>query len=485
MDPHRRTLISKAVLAVALWVGFWGLSLVLAGALFWVPFAQSSAGSGVDVLGWLAIVAGVGVLWAVRPRHWFAKRVEGWPPLSREDAPALHAFVDEVAKRCGVVRPHEIGLEDGATASIGQDRRGLRRRRRVNIGLPLFAFLDSDELASVLAHEFGHHQGGDLMLGPWVYRTRASLAQAVDSLEGSAFFLDVPFKAYGRMFLDVSGSVSRDQELAADARAASAFGRHAAWSALERIHRLAPSWMVYLHAVAIPVIQHGCRVPVLEGFRAFLRQEKLRPELGRQVEEIESRAPRPSDTHPPLRERLAAIDRNGSALAASHHESPGCLDLLGGEATAETLFYARATNGKLTEVGWAAVAKEVLLPAQVKRFEDGPLALGKVSPTALPALLADWTSLARALAGGGPSFLSPAAERARVRRLLEEWLSAALMIRGFEPLLVPGAPLTLRRGEEAVDPERLVQDLDEGRLSREDFERRARGWEASSTADAG
>ena len=485
MDSHRRTLISKAVLALALWVGFWGLSLALVGALFWVPFAQGSAGSGVDVLGRLAIVAGVGVLWAIRPRHWFAKRPDGWAPLSREDAPALHAFVDEVAQRCGVARPHEIGLEDGATASIGQDRRGFRRRRRVNIGLPLFAILDTDELASVLAHEFGHHQGGDLMLGPWVYRTRASLAQAVDSLEGSAFFLDVPFKAYGRMFLGVSGSVSRDQELAADARAATAFGRHAAWSALEKIHRVAPSWSVYLHSVAIPVIQHGCRVPVLEGFRAFLRQEKLRPELGRLVEEIESRAPRPSDTHPPLQERLAAIDRNGRALAASHHESPGCLDLLGGEAKAEALFYTRATNGKLTEAGWTAVAKEVLIPAQVKRFNEGPLALDKVAPTALPALLADWPSLARALAGGGPSFLSPVAERARVRRLLEEWLSAALMIRGFEPLLVPGASLVLRRGEETVDPEKLVQELDEGRISRDEYERCARDWEAGSKQDAG
>jgi hypothetical protein len=226
-------------------------------------------------------------------------------------------------------------------------------------------------------------------------------------------------------------------------------------------------------------------VPVLEGFRAFLRQEKLRPELGRLVEEIESRAPRPSDTHPPLRERLAAIDRNGRALAASHHESPGCLDLLGGEAKAEALFYSRATNGKLTEVGWTAVAKEVLVPAQVKRFDNGPLALERVAPTALPALLADWPSLARALAGGVPSFLSPAAERARVRRLLEEWLSAALMIRGFEPLLVPGASLILRRGEETLEPEALVQELDEGRISRDEYERRARDWEAGSEQDAG
>jgi Zn-dependent protease with chaperone function len=477
MDSSRRTLIQKAVLALALWLGFWGLSLGIAAALFWVPFAQSTAGTGVDPIGWLALVAGAGVLWSVRPRHWFAKRSEGWAPLSREEAPRLHAFVDQVASRCGVARPEEIGLEDGATASIGELRRGLRRRRRVNIGLPLFAFLGTDELASVLAHEFGHHQGGDLKLGPWVYRTRASLAQAVDSLEGSAFFLDVPFKAYGRMFIEVSGSVSRGQELAADARAASAFGRHAAWSALEKIHRLAPRWTIYLHAVAIPVIQHGCRIPVLEGFRTFLRQPRLRRDLERQAKDRESRAPRPSDTHPPVEERLNAIDRNGNALAASRGEPAGCLDLLGGEAAAEALFYARATEGKLTDADWASVAREVLVPAEVKRFDHGPLALDKVTPGALPALLADWPPLARALSGGSPSFLSPAAERLRVRRLLEEWLSAALMVRGFEPLLVPGAALTLRRGEETVEPESILQELEEGRLPRDEYERRARRWE--------
>jgi len=59
------------------------------------------------------------------------------------------------------------------------------------------------------------------------------------------------------------------------------------------------------------------------------------------------------------------------------------------------------------------------------------------------------------------------------------------MIRGFEPLLVPGAPLVLRRGEETVEPERLVQELDEGRMSRDEYEGRARSWEAGSKQDAG
>ena len=480
MDPARRTLISKAVLALALWLGFWGLSVAIAGALFWVPYAQGTAGDGVQPTGWLALVAGGGVLWAVRPRGWFARREKGWGPLSRDEAPRLHAFVREVASRCGATPPDELGLEDAVTASIGEERRwGLVRRRRVNIGLPLFAFLDTDELAAVLAHEFGHHQGGDLMLGPWVYRTRASLAQAVDSLEGSALFLDVPFRAYGRMFLDVSGSVSRDQELAADARAAAAYGRHAAWRALERVHRLAARWSVYLHGVAIPVVEHGCKVPLLEGFRTFLRRPALRAELESRVQEIESRARRPSDTHPPLPERLAAIDAHGSALAATREESRGCLDLLGGETAAEALFYARATSGKLTEVGWADVAREVLVPAQVKRFQQGPLALDRVGPSALTHLLDDWTSLARALSSGGPSFLSPAAERLRVHRLLEEWLGAALALCGFVPTLEPGGALSLRRGQETVEPEAIVRALVEGRLSADAYAVRARSWETT------
>ncbi|HET9157057.1 MAG TPA: M48 family metalloprotease [Myxococcaceae bacterium] len=477
MDSTRRTLIPKAFLALGLWVGFWGLSLVIAGALFWVPFAQGTSGDGVDPLGWLAVAAGAGVLWAVRPRGWFTKKESGWAALSPEEAPRLHAFVQEVASRCGAARADEIGLEGGAGASIGIERRGLRRIRRVNIGFPLFAFLDREELSAVLAHEFGHHQGGDLLLGPWVYRTRASLAQAVDSLEGSAFFLDVPFRAYGRMFLDVSGSVSRGQELAADARSVSAYGRRAAWSALEKIHRLAPRWSVYLHAVAISVIEHGCRVPLLEGFRMFLARQTLREDLQRRVEEIEARAPTPADTHPPLGERLAAIDVHGRALAASRDDGSGCLDLLGGEQGAETLFYARATRGKLREVGWADVGRDVLAPAEVERFAEGPLALERVGPRELPRLLADWSSLAQSLSGGGPSFLSPAAERTRVHHLLERWLTAALIKRDFVPTLEPGAAMTLSRGSETVDPAVVLLALIEGRLSASEYLARCQRWD--------
>jgi hypothetical protein len=36
-----------------------------------------------------------------------------------------------------------------------------------------------------------------------------------------------------------------------------------------------------------------------------------------------------------------------------------------------------------------------------------------------------------------------------------------------------------------VEPEALVQELDEGRMSRNEYERRARSWEAGTTQDAG
>ena len=40
-----------------------------------------------------------------------------------------------------------------------------------------------------------------------------------------------------------------------------------------------------------------------------------------------------------------------------------------------------------------------------------------------------------------------------------------------------GAALTLRRGEETVEPESILQELEEGRLPRDEYERRARRWE--------
>lgn len=474
---RRRTLTRRALLALALWAGFWALSLGLAVALLWVPLAQARFQGGPSWTGLLAGLGGAVVLWALRPR--LGAGAGGAPrPLEREAFPALHAFLDELARRSGAPPPDEVHLIEQPTAFISTPRPGLLRRRRqvIGLGLPLFAQLTREELGTVLAHEFGHRRGGDLLLGPWVHRTRVSLARAIHALDGSAFFLDAPFRAYGALFLGVSGAVSREQELAADAHAAAVHGVGPTARALRRVHRLGPPWAVYFAYDAAPLIETGSRVPLLEGFRRFLGQPRHRPEVREALQAALQERPRPGDTHPSLRERLEALGA-GEAVPAG---PPGsCLDLLGGEAAAEDAWYQRAVSGQLTARTWEAVGPEAVLPALRARHGQ---AAGQGEPdlSRLPALVARSDEVWAQVRPPGPSVLSPRSARQEGQRVLAGWLAATLSERGFELELRPGAALLLRRGELEVVPEEVVAGLASGELSAVGYAQEAARWSDSA-----
>jgi Zn-dependent protease with chaperone function len=482
MDARQhRTLTHRAVLAGVLWLGFWVLGLVLAAALLWVPLAQSLYEGGVGASGWLSGGGGVAILWALRPRGWWKKREAGPAGLDAASYPALHALVAEAGRLAGERVPDAVHLVSKATAFISVEREQLLSRRRViGVGLPLFAFLSREELGSVLVHEFGHGQGGDLVLGPWVHRTGSSLAAVIDALEGSAFFLDAPFRAYGKLFLRVSGDVSREQELSADAHAAEVYGANATCSALDKVHRLGHFWEVYFQLDAVPVIELGCRPPLIEGFRRFLSQPALRPDV---VEGLKMRArakPLPGDTHPPLEERIAAL-----APAVPPKAEPSVkdlethsLDLLGGERAAEAAWYQRATRGELVTLDWDEVGPKLLLPKLLEDFAEASINPSTTALSTLPDKVRDAEGFWNRLRTPGVSLLSPAAQRRRGELVLGQWLAAALFARGFFPEVRPGAHLRLSRGATSIVPAEVVQELAQGVLSSAEFRIRSATWEA-------
>ena len=80
--------------------------------------------------------------------------------LTREEAPALHTFVDRVAAAVGAPAPHVIvvGSEFGAhSGSVG-----LRRQRVLWLGLALFGALPPQQRVALLANQLGHFVNGDV-----------------------------------------------------------------------------------------------------------------------------------------------------------------------------------------------------------------------------------------------------------------------------------------------------------------------------------
>src|SRR6478736_4452493 len=153
---------------------------------------------------------------------------------------------------------------------------------------------------------------------------------ALDHLEGSGFWLDLPFVGYAHAFLHYSLGVSRAQELAADAISSKVAGASAAARALVATDERSSVWEAYLRSEAVPMLEAGFLPQLLAGFRHFeaaLSDAKKVVEARPDAKERTSRY----DTHPALEERLNAL----GVTRPSTIEMGGALELL--DATSEEI----------------------------------------------------------------------------------------------------------------------------------------------------
>lgn len=463
----------RALLALVWWAGFYVLGLALTGALLWVPWAESTYSRSLTFAGVISGILGITVAWALRPR--FAPQQDNpGRSLDRSRAPALFAFIEDLARRAGARAPQELYLSLEATAFTALERRSFFRRvPTMTLGLPLLLWMKQDELASVVAHEFGHHVGHDVSLGPWVYRTRLALAGAIGQLDDSVFFLDVPFRAYGKLYLRLTASVSRAQELSADALSAKVAGAAAARNALRLVHERAPLWQTYLHLDVLPFLQRGLRVPVLEGYRSLPDARELRSTFAELVEEQRHHEPSPWDTHPTLEQRLAALPQAEGVLSVS----PPALRLLGtDEREQETMVLETAFTGdvkSLHDRGWNELGAW-LVEQFGKSLEGTPFAQ-HTELSALPKLLEDAESISEQVSNG-VRFMSREARRREVAGWLEQWLAVRLVARGFEPRWRPGSGLRLVRAEDSLDPQGVVAALESGEVTAAAWAARCTSW---------
>ncbi|MFC8233594.1 M48 family metallopeptidase [Streptomyces sp. NPDC057284] len=118
------------------------------------------------VLGWgsaLPLVGAVllGIAWPLRPR--FEQLPDDEPVLYRADAPELFALIAEVAEVVGTAGVHAVVVTADVNASVSTY--GLRRRRRMEIGLGLWEILTPQQRIALLGHELGHYANGDTRHG--------------------------------------------------------------------------------------------------------------------------------------------------------------------------------------------------------------------------------------------------------------------------------------------------------------------------------
>ncbi len=463
-----RSLAARAVLALALFVGFYAMGATLVLGLLWVPWAQAHYGHELQLGG---MVCGAFALWiafALLPRF-----PTGRPPVepaAPTDAHArLRALIGETARAIGEPVPEELYVLASVNAFAG--RRGgvlgLGGRRMIGIGLPLLSALEEDEVRAVIAHELGHHHAGDLFLGPWVRRTHMAVAVALARLEGASFVLHMPFALYARLFLRLTRRASREQELAADAIARRVAGADATARALIGVDRLAPRWGAYFHGEVVPLLNGGHRPPLLDGFRRFLAEPVHRADVREAIARADDEAPHESDTHPPLSERLASLEADRITRPPPASSALGLLDSVE-RAEHDALDVVLLPNHPpLKPIGWDAAGEAWVAMWRARLRNEPRLAAATIE--ALPQLVDDWEAATQRQPG--ISLLSTEGKRKRVCDLIGCRLAVALADSGFRIETPPGAETRATKGDRTIEPEALVRKLASGEIDASAFRR--------------
>ncbi|NVB77439.1 MAG: M48 family metalloprotease [Kofleriaceae bacterium] len=305
--------LAAGVIVGLCWVGQWFLRVLAAGhgSIWFLALAIGSF-----------IAAGV-ILWSTFPR--FDKFEPPGPEVTAEEQPALFAEIARICALTGEQLPRHVYLMFAMNAFVAQRGgiMGFGSQRVMGVGLPLMRVLQVSELRAVLAHEMGHFAAGDTRLSPWIYKTRNAIARTEINLVRVARkaaevatliywlfrIVIAPFKWFGIAFMRITQSISRAQELSADRLAARIAGPEQLVEGFKKTHGGSLAHQLFLSTELSPLVEDGRLPPVGEGFSKFLET----PLAAKMLEDVVAGALEdtdhdPYDSHPPLRERVEALE---------------------------------------------------------------------------------------------------------------------------------------------------------------------------------
>lgn len=245
--------------------------------------------------------------------------------LSREQAEPLFTALDGIRQRLNAPKIHEILLDNSFNASIMQrPRLGIFgwQKNYLLIGLPLMHALSSEQFTAVLAHEYGHLSGAHGKFGAWIYRIRQSWQALMENLavnqSWGMFLFRRFFNWYIPFFTAYSFVLARRHEYEADRSSAEIAGAKTVAQALIIIEIqaefLTTKFWINLQKLADKYPQPPALYPFLSNSlhknykQAAFMQAGLNKALALRTDSL--------DTHPALRERLAALDETATIPTA-------------------------------------------------------------------------------------------------------------------------------------------------------------------------
>jgi len=477
----RRSMVVFAVLAILMVILSYVVLLALAFACVYLPYlALSSGHTNFQLL--LLLLFGVAVagalLWSMVPRR--DKFEPPGPPLDRANHPRLFDELDRIAASLAEQLPREVYLIGDMNAFVA-DRGGVMgvgSRRIMGLGLPLLSLLNVSEFRAVLAHEFAHYYGGDTSLGPWVYKTRMAMIRVFENvgslghlarhavLQVAYFIVVTLLKWYFKLFMTVTNLISRRQEFRADELACLVAGAEPLVSGLRTINGAGLAWPAYWETEVAPLLAEGAIPGIGDGFARFVAVPQIAQQLTAILHNsIEKPQPHPYDTHPPLRDRIAA------AVKLPAHVSP--LDaqparaLLDNSALIELDFVRAFVPGVATStlkpVNWDTAGREHTLPNWRQTVAKYSGIFQGLTPESLPDAFARLAEIAQKIPDPKGRLLTRHERVDRAADLLAIGLAVSLVDHGWELHSQPGT-LNLQHGVERLNPFAIVRELRSGKL---------------------
>lgn len=483
----------RTVLALGLMAAYYGAITCLPATLFAVTFIDWLKGRGGLSLVFGSFFVGVMILWALFPR--LERFCPLGPRIDRSSQPELLAAIEEVAVASGQPVPREIYLTMELNAAVAERGGlfGLGSRRAMALGVPLLQVLSVSEFKGIVAHEFGHFRRGDTRLQPWLARINRAIGRSLEVFDDS--MLGTPFVVYGRSFRRITNGMTRSQEHAADAHAASIVGKGAVVTGLRSMHAAAPAYTVYWTREVVPVLDAGFRPPITAGFELFRHAPTTRAEIARQLESDAAHSQAtPDDSYPTLAERTQAIEALPDASAPIATDDRRAIGLLRGISEVE-LQVLRFTGGEgpageLKPIEWDAVPELAFLPMWRRCCEEHADKLRGLRTADLPKRarpLGD--EIARALpATAAHDQRGPAIGRAAEELgLYGAAVAVALYDRGHRLEAGVGQPIVFRNRDATatpvpVDPFESMCALSEGRLGGSEWDSICRAFRIDTVA---
>lgn len=321
MTNDNRTLFQMRVLMVVLLTAtFYILVVSLLLGIAWILWVWYLYDSGFSRSVIYLILAAIYLVWPFIPRR--RNFDPPGPVLEAKDHTDLFEFVNEIAEVLEQPPPETIYLTSDVNAWVAEYPKflGIQNKRIMALGLPLVATLNVSEFHALLVHEFGHYHNGDTRLGAWIYRTRRQLMELTEpSIRqfrngGLVLIFQGFFALYAILFLRITRSISRQQELKADVLAAELAGAKHMIGVLQKIPHIRSTFSFYWDYYVLPSIKHDVWPAFTGRFLAFMSNNPL-PKKSLIIQQ--SNPVNKYDTHPPLNTRLKLLEAHPQSDVAT------------------------------------------------------------------------------------------------------------------------------------------------------------------------